>query len=981
MALLASATVSADILPPSGSSDTRATIADGQYILDEDIDYTNVHFYALDGSGITSIVFDGQGLYSLDMVKDENDTSVAPPAGNERRHLFWMRNFATDADLTLAFNNLTGLRLDGTGQTSKTLNGAGVNMFGKGDTLISIDHIAGDVYLGGFNDASALSAQSSRHAGIQISDVSGRLSVVDNSAINMSNYSAGLLAWSHQAGGNARIVLSDIRGGIDVSRNKQSYGFMGLTVCSQYGDAILEISDISGGIIMEGNEGICGPLNTVGERKSAILIEGVSGDIVLRDNHADFFGGAMYAQTAETASSGEVVMRIVNVDGNVLFENNDAGYYAGAIMFNLDEYGERGELTIADVRGDVVFRGNSAADAGGAIFSMGNATSGADQAFIDLTLSADGGNIIFENNTAGNTANGILAVGRHRMALRAAQGRMLAFYDPVLLEDGFNSVVEINKDADGSSYGGTVVFSGERVDSGNVDNLTSVIDADAGLYGGVLSIEQGAILDTRSMTQHAGELALSSGSQLLTQQDFYQQGGTLSVTGGSTLAAGGNFNTVGTLVLESGSTVSSGGDMALRDVVLDLSAGGAVATMTAGGSLRIDGGISLLSSSTITSGEQVLRVEAASLEGRLANPDTLTTRFMAESGLEQDMLVTWGSAAIDGSTGLQSLTLYATTTTVGIAPALYGGHVADSMLSSASNAQAFADTAMSHLDPARFAMKKDTMFWAQGLGDFSSQRSRGGLDGYDYDGGGYSVGIDRRLGKEWIAGIAYGQLFGKSKSRDYYSSNKQQSIMGMVYGAWHKQLAERHALTVAASVTYGNTDNDLTTPQWDGKRSSGDWHHDTFVYQLRTTWHVSMGKGYTLTPFAGLEYTDTTQDSFTERGDRTRRFDKGHYRNLAASLGVGIGKTWTLQNGMLWSHGIELSYVPDLYRHNAEARAELSGYHWHVNGVKPARNAVRAGYQTRLVLSESWQVYGGYALEGRSDSAWHQVNLGASYSF
>lgn len=980
MALTALPCASADVLPSSGTSDSLVALADGQFVLNEDADYTNVHFYALDGSGVNSLVFDGQGLYALNMVKDEHDTTVSKPLPNERRNLIWMRQFANDDDLTVAFRHLTGLRLDGTGQTDVTLNGAGVNLFGLGDTLISIEHVTGDVYLGGFNDASALSSQSSHHAGIHISDIDGRLSVVDNSAINMSNYAAGLLAWSHQTGGNSTIVLSDIRGGIDVSRNRQSYGFMGIAVCSQYGDAVIEITNISGGILMEGNEGICGPLNTVAELRSVIVMEGVTGDIVLRDNHADFYGGAMYAQTAETAPTGEVVMRIVNVDGNVLFENNDADYYAGAIMFNLDEYGQGGELTIADIRGDVVFRGNSAGDAGGAIFSMGNAVAGGDQSLIDLTLSADGGNMIFEQNTAGGTANGILAVGRHHMALRAAQGRVLAFYDPVLLEDGFNSVVEINREAGGRAYGGMVVFSGEQVDASDAANLESVIDADAALYGGKLSVEHKAVLDARSMTQHAGELALSHEGQMRTGQDFIQHGGMLSLTGGSTLAAGRDLNAAGTVVLGSGSAISSGGNMAVNDLVLDLGNAGAVASMTAAGSLRVDGSITLLSSSGELSGEQVLRVEAASLEGRLANPDTLESRVVSDSGLEQNIQVTWGSA-VDGGPGMQTLALYATTTTVGIAPSLYGSHVVDSMLSSASNAQTFADAAMDHLNPARFAMKKDTMLWAQGLGDFSSHRSRGGLDGYDYDGGGYSVGIDRRLGSELIAGIAYGQLFGKSKSRDYYSSIKQQSIMGMIYGAWHRQLAERHALTVAASVTYGNTDNDLTTPQWDGKRSTGDWHHDTFVYQLRATWHVAMSDGYTLTPFAGLEYTDSTQDAFTERGDRARRFDKGHYRNLAAAIGAGIGKTWTLGNGMLWSHGIELSYVPDLYRHNADADAELSGYRWQAKGVKPARNAVRAAYQTRLALSDSWALYGGYALEGRSDAAWHQVNLGASYSF
>lgn len=76
-----------------------------------------------------------------------------------------------------------------------------------------------------------------------------------------------------------------------------------------------------------------------------------------------------------------------------------------------------------------------------------------------------------------------------------------------------------------------------------------------------------------------------------------------------------------------------------------------------------------------------------------------------------------------------------------------------------------------------------------GLGDFARQRSRGGADGYDYSGGGYSVGADSGFGHDnGIWGIAFGQLYGHAKSRGFQGRNTQDTRMGSCTGAvcWKK---------------------------------------------------------------------------------------------------------------------------------------------------------------------------------------------------
>lgn len=82
-----------------------------------------------------------------------------------------------------------------------------------------------------------------------------------------------------------------------------------------------------------------------------------------------------------------------------------------------------------------------------------------------------------------------------------------------------------------------------------------------------------------------------------------------------------------------------------------------------------------------------------------------------------------------------------------------------------------------------------------GLGDFARQRSRGGVDGYDYDGGGYSVGMDSDFGgKSGIWGIAFGQMHGFSRSRDFNGRITQDSLMGSIY--WGQDIPLRRAFPV-----------------------------------------------------------------------------------------------------------------------------------------------------------------------------------------
>ena len=116
-------------------------------------------------------------------------------------------------------------------------------------------------------------------------------------------------------------------------------------------------------------------------------------------------------------------------------------------------------------------------------------------------------------------------------------------------------------------------------------------------------------------------------------------------------------------------------------------------------------------------------------------------------------------------------------------PELAGELAFNSLWSSASNAAALGGNVLPRLNAFRLADKHARDLWGMGLGDFARQCSRGGADGYDYSGGGYSVGADSGFvhDNNGIWGIAFGQLYGHAKSRGFQGRDAQDTRMGSLY--------------------------------------------------------------------------------------------------------------------------------------------------------------------------------------------------------
>lgn len=623
--------------------------------------------------------------------------------------------------------------------------------------------------------------------------------------------------------------------------------------------------------------------------------------------------------------------------------------------------------------------------------------------------------------------------------LRAMAGREIIFYDPIrngtvdtylprISSDPslFDKVLyELNKPIDESDQmiyqgmnhetTGTIRFSGEVADEVIVqdvnggeteDNWLKRSDASkyvdisgiVTLYGGRLVIEHGITFGNREIDDHTSSFTVKGGS-------------ILEITGKSVLNA--NMVTV-----ESGATFRNGSGARINAVNMDMSNGITVdfqpwlddydsGTILDANSLKMGGSMTIQDKYNSQGKEHLdfyVNKRWASEQRYMVFSLTDKTQEGLEGSFSGAGSMASGSKIVKPGFGYAGIwseewsdtdgdgtpdTVYAVwrptgETNMDLSPELGGDSTLNSMGSSASNMGQMSDAALGQIGLNRYRLKKCANYWVTTLGDFNMQRTRKGYAGYDYNGMGYAVGADSRLCPDnVIIGVAFGNLFGKNKSRTYFSEIKQTRYIGMLYGGWLKELNPTNAINTQATASWGLTQNRQKMRYSDGGSSSGKWDNTSMRYTLRSEWLKQWENDWITTCFIGGEYDDVQSGCFTESGDRARHFGKGQYRNLAVPIGFGASKTVEVLNNRKWAHALELSYVPDVYRKNPEAGVQRKdgGFSWLGHGVARARHAGRAEYQTALEWNETWTSFAGYGVEWRKDAVDQRVNLGVSAKF
>jgi uncharacterized protein with beta-barrel porin domain len=169
---------------------------------------------------------------------------------------------------------------------------------------------------------------------------------------------------------------------------------------------------------------------------------------------------------------------------------------------------------------------------------------------------------------------------------------------------------------------------------------------------------------------------------------------------------------------------------------------------------------------------------------------------------------------------------------------------------------------VSLLNAARKPSRQEGI-WVEAFGKWGSQDENDGSTGYDYEMGGITLGYDRALSENWLAGAALSYTrsdvdFDHSRADgDIYSTSVS------AYGSWHKEGAYVEGL-----LSYGRNNYDLKRMVQVGtitRRVSSDHEGDVFAASLsggkmfgEGAWHAG--------PYVAINYTRISEDSFRETG-------------------------------------------------------------------------------------------------------------------
>ncbi len=315
-----------------------------------------------------------------------------------------------------------------------------------------------------------------------------------------------------------------------------------------------------------------------------------------------------------------------------------------------------------------------------------------------------------------------------------------------------------------------------------------------------------------------------------------------------------------------------------------------------------------------------------------------------------------------------------------------GQRIANTLRSAAMTARNFGQTALSHA--ADFRHPEGKNLWFSGLGYFDNASSHNGRTGYEYNAGGYAVGIDRTFDRTTI-GFAFGQTFGTNKPKHdslYYTAGKIKQD-GKVYGLYGRQIVmtgDKDVVYVNGYAMTGSFDNKSEKVSLrNGQLSTGKWEDQAYSLGLIGTWRHEVAAATYIKPFIGLDYTAITMDKFTEsNGAISSVYTDGTYSALTAVIGVGLERTYVLENNMELSPEVSVSYVGDISRKDGKV-SYINDYSSPMTeySVSPGRSAVQLDAAVNWKINDRWGARAGYGYSYRSGANSQVISGLVSYAF
>lgn len=679
-------------------------------------------------------------------------------------------------------------------------------------------------------------------------------------------------------------------------------------------------------------------------------------------------GGAIYAGTLEIPN------------GNVTFQNNTSKYDGSAIYCTKSATITAGSTIL--FLGNQVTTASTVAENGGgsgntSINNLGAAIYGANgSSDVPITLKALSGDIIFKDNqcTANGSTKYCSIAGNVQLDLKATTGRTIAFYDAVNIstKNGQTQNLDINKAENGTTYEGTVLFSGEYHEN------KSFIPQKVTLHNGTLVLGKNAELNVISFKQEEGTTVVLGPGAILSNHQ--KEAGNISLN-----------NVVidfsGAIPTKENPTASA---PTLRLVTRTPPPQPQVNdTITLSGTLYLDDPHNNVYNNPYLGEDR--EITLFNVSGGTINANDL--QITGNLGAKKGYMGTWSSSPTSDASGIKLKWTFDKFLRWEYIPREHNFYI-NSIWGAQQSLVAVKQGLINNmLSNARFDDAAFNNLWISGIGTFL-RKEQGDSPSYTYHGRGLTVAIDAKPRPDFILGASFSKILGHSHSENnlnnYKHKSSDHSLQASLYTGQAFYVPFRYSLKrpllFQGILTYGYMQHDTTTTYPSiNEKNIANWGDRGWLCNARFSFDLkepSQSSTSRFSIYGEAEYTEVRQEKFTELDYDPRFFGPCAYRNLAFPIGAFIEGALSTYNILLY-HKLSAAFLPVFYRNKPISSYKIlsTGQIGNILGVIPTRSAVNVEYSQQMYLGSYWTIYGTYSAVASQYTLIQTVNGGLRFVF
>jgi outer membrane autotransporter protein len=253
-----------------------------------------------------------------------------------------------------------------------------------------------------------------------------------------------------------------------------------------------------------------------------------------------------------------------------------------------------------------------------------------------------------------------------------------------------------------------------------------------------------------------------------------------------------------------------------------------------------------------------------------------------------------------------------------------------------------------------------------------------GASAYNFDTRGATLGVDRRIGDNFVFGVlgSYNTLDADFAN---FSSIEGESYKGALYATYFSGGFFVDALLGAG---YNSYDTSRSGFLGFAEGSTDGWELDAM---LNTGYDIHNGN-WTFTPFASLAYTRVTLNGFTETGSTSPlTFPTQSQDSLRSDLGVKVAYSVALDNGMVFTPQVRLAWQHEFLDSTQSIDSSFvsaPGSPFTVNGPAIDRDRALLSAGLNVQLTPTVNIYAYYDGQlGSSNVKSNSVTLGVMMEF